>query len=1044
MISGVFEVGETVIGSIQSTGFGLAVVGENESKITLRVSQSNHKEGPYNNPTSTYSLNPYTNQTLPSVYSSTSAILNVDTFSLCSKPQGEFAGWVQSGMVLVGKNSGAQATISNVRLVTDAYTSLIGSFYVPNPNISINPRFENGSKVFVLTNSPINDKNLASTISEETFTSSGIIETSQETIISTRNARFNQQQNFQEEQVTRTSGLQLVSSSLLNQSIAWHDPLAQSFLVDEESGIFLTKCDVFFATKDDTDIPVFLQIRTMQGGYPTQTIIPFSEIVLDPEQVNLSNDGTVVTSFVFKSPVYLEGGKEYCIVVGSNSSKYNVFISRVGEVDLLTQSYISNQPYLGSLFKSQNASTWDASQWEDLKFTLYRANFLSSGSVEFYSPELSPGNSQVPTLLPNSLALNSRKVRIGLSSAVADSGITLGNTVLQQETNATGNYVGNAGIATGTLQVINAGIGYTPSSGSLTFNSVNLVTVTGNGRNAKANITISNGVAIAATVVTSGNGYQVGDVLGISTLGSVPSGRNALFSLVSIASTNELILDNVQGDFSIAGTGKTVQYINNSGLTTTLNASSGGNVQISDINVDSDGLHIIVNHKNHGMYFSDNYVRISGAETDVPPTKLTSDYAFDSASSILVADSSNFTTFENVGVGTTNPGYALIGNELFEYQSVTTGSLDNVTRIGYIDPTFFNTLASSAITHPSGTTVYKYELGSVSLNRINTTHYLDNVNVENPITFDSYNIKIQMNLNGVDRSTGSSFPKLYLNQTKSSGGFNVKATQNVPFELVTPSVQNITVQGTSINAEIRTITGSSVSGTEIPFTDGGFEPVTLNKINYLSSPRIIASKINEDAKLGSFMGKKSMNLRMFLNSVDSRVSPVIDTQRVSTILTSNRINEAITDYATDNRVNSIGTDPSAFQYISKEISLENPATSIKILLDAHINNYCDVRAFYSIGEEQNFIPIFTPFPGYNNLDVKKQIISFENSNGLPDVFVQPSTSFGFESNNIEFKEYSFTADQLPSFRFYRIKLVVTSTSQVYTPRVKNLRVIALA
>ena len=455
-------------------------------------------------------------------------------------------------------------------------------------------------------------------------------------------------------------------------------------------------------------------------------------------------------------------------------------------------------------------------------------------------------------------------------------------------------------------------------------------------------------------------------------------------------------------------------------------------------------MHIVVNHKNHGMYFSDNYVRISGAETDIPPSKLNADYAFDSTSSILVADSSNFTTFENVGVGTTNPGYALIGNELFEYQSVTTGSLDNVTRIGYIDPTFFNTLASSAITHPSGTPVYKYELGGVSLKRVNTTHYLQNVSVANPITFDSYNIKIQMDLNGVNRTSGSSFPKLYLNQTKSSGGFNVKATQNIPFELATPSVQNITVQGTSINAEMRTITGSSVSGNEIPFTDGGFESVTLNKTNYFTTPRIIASKINEDAKLGSFMGKKSMNLRMFLNSVDSRVSPVIDTQRVSTILTSNRINKAITNYATDNRVNSIGTDPSAFQYISKEISLENPATSSKILLDAHINNYCDVRAFYSIGEEQNFIPIFTPFPGYNNLDVKKQIISFENSNGLPDVFVQPSLSFGFESNNIEFREYSFTADQLPSFRFYRIKLVLTSTSQVYPPRVRNLRVIALA
>jgi hypothetical protein len=243
---------------------------------------------------------------------------------------------------------------------------------------------------------------------------------------------------------------------------------------------------------------------------------------------------------------------------------------------------------------------------------------------------------------------------------------------------------------------------------------------------------------------------------------------------------------------------------------------------------------------------------------------------------------------------------------------------------------------------------------------------------------------------------------------------------------------------------VRTITGSSISGNEIPFVDSGFEPIALNRSNYFTTPKIILSKINEDAKLGALMGKKSMNLRLFLNSVDSRVSPVIDTQRVSTILTSNRVNKAIDNYATDNRVNTIGTDPSAFQYISKEISLENPATSIKILLDAHVNNYCDVRAFYAIGENQNFIPIFTPFPGYNNLDDKKQIINFEDSDGLPDRFIQPSLSLGFDSRTIDFREYSFTADGLPSFRSYRIKLVLTSTNQVYPPRVRNLRVIALA
>ena len=88
----------------------------------------------------------------------------------------------------------------------------------------------------------------------------------------------------------------------------------------------------------------------------------------------------------FKAPVYLEGGGEYALTLASWSTKYRVFISRVGETDLLTDEFISNQPYLGSLFKSQNASTWEPSQWEDLKFTIRRADFVQNGSLEVYKP----------------------------------------------------------------------------------------------------------------------------------------------------------------------------------------------------------------------------------------------------------------------------------------------------------------------------------------------------------------------------------------------------------------------------------------------------------------------------------------------------------------------------------------------------------------------------------------------------------------------------------------------------------------------------------
>ena len=1042
MISGVFQVGETVIGRSRPTGNLPLDSRSTDPRITFRVAQSNHKEGAYNNPSNIFLTNPYNSQTLPLSYSSTSTVLNIDTFSLSNQPEGGFSGWVEPDMILVGQTSGAQATISNIRLISDISATLIGSFYIPNPNALNNPKFETGNKVFTLTNNATNDQNNATTIAEEGFISSGTIETVQENIISVRNARIENKREFEERATSRTTGTQVISTQAISSStrrnvdIVWYDPLAQSFLVEDETGVFLTKCEVFFSSKDDLDVPVTFQLRTMQGGFPTQKVIPFSEVILSPSEVNTSSDSSVPTTFTFKSPVYLEGGTEYCICLASLSTKYSVYVSRVGETDFITQTFISNQPYLGSLFKSQNASTWEPSQWEDLKFTLYRAEFVPNGSVEFYSPELSEGNNEIATLMPNSLNFNSRNIRVGLGSTLQDSGISFGNLVLQQGTNASGNYVGNAGIATGTLNIINAGIGYTPSSGTFQFNGVPLTNITGSGRNAKANITISDGVAIAATVSESGAGYVVGDVLGIGTIGSNSLGSNARLSVVSIASTNELILDNVQGDFVVSGVGNTVRYINNSGLTTTLNSSSGGNVQISDINVVSDGLHIVVNHRNHGMYFDKNYVEISDAQSDIIPTKLSVAYDSTSVSPILVDNSANFGTFEGVGVGTTNLGYILIGDEIISYDSTSSGTIG-----GTISRSIDGTIAKN---YPAGTLVYKYELNGVSLRRINKVHNLENVTVSDPITFDSYNIKLDMGSSGVGRSDGLSYPKLYANKTKSTGGYSIKATQNIPFELITPVVQNLTVQGTSINAEVRTVSGSSISGNEIPFIDQGFETISLNKTNYLSSPRIICSKINETNRLGTLPGNKSMNLRINLDSVDSRVTPVLDTQRISTILTSNRVNDVITDYTTDNRVNSISEDPTSFQYLSKEIVLENPATSIKILVNAHTNLYSNIRAFYAISQTENFVPIYIPFPGYNNLDAKGQIIDSANNDGLSDSYVPPSTTVGFLPSEIEYKECTFTADNLPSFKSYRIKIIMTSTNQVYVPRMRDLRVIALA
>ena len=162
----------------------------------------------------------------------------------------------------------------------------------------------------------------------------------------------------------------------------------------------------------------------------------------------------------------------------------------------------------------------------------------------------------------------------------------------------------------------------------------------------------------------------------------------------------------------------TVFYTNSAGVSTELNsgkpAGQGGDVQTTTITEDQDGTHIQVNHKNHGMYFTDNLVKISGVMPDAKPTKLTAAYDSGSTASISVASASTFTTFEGVGIGTTNTGYLMIGDEVIRYNEITGNTIGgSLLERG-----------SNPVSYPVGTPVYKYELGGVNLARINRTHGL--------------------------------------------------------------------------------------------------------------------------------------------------------------------------------------------------------------------------------------------------------------------------------------------------------------------------------
>ena len=258
----------------------------------------------------------------------------------------------------------ANGTTKGTGLRSDALGRVSATFSIPNTN-SLN--FATGTKALKVTDS---SSNAATTLSQGVaqYQASGELKIFQEDIISTRNGRVITQELSDSRMQTTVETEENI--------LGYQDPLAQSFIVNTRGGIFATSVEFYFGAKD-TALPATVQLRHMENGFPTQKVLPFGEITLYPASINVSADASSSTKFSFPSPVYLEAGREFCIVLSSNSNVYTVWISEMGQADIATNDFIDQQPYAGSLFKSQNNSTWTPDQMRDLKMILNRASFTT-------------------------------------------------------------------------------------------------------------------------------------------------------------------------------------------------------------------------------------------------------------------------------------------------------------------------------------------------------------------------------------------------------------------------------------------------------------------------------------------------------------------------------------------------------------------------------------------------------------------------------------------------------------------------------------------
>lgn len=153
--------------------------------------------------------------------------------------------------------------------------------------------------------------------------------------------------------------------------------------VKQDYGMFITSVDLFFKSKpDDSELqlPVGLYIVETINGFPSDKVLGYK--VLDCSQVKTSTtpdsaNSSTKTKFTFPDPIYIAPKTEYAMVIGTESPDYEVWISELGGVVTGSnpERRVSEQPYTGSLFKSQNASTWSPFQNEDLMFIIHKAVF---------------------------------------------------------------------------------------------------------------------------------------------------------------------------------------------------------------------------------------------------------------------------------------------------------------------------------------------------------------------------------------------------------------------------------------------------------------------------------------------------------------------------------------------------------------------------------------------------------------------------------------------------------------------------------------------
>ena len=261
-------------------------------------------------------------------------------------------------------------------MYSNANGEIVGEFHIPEQ------RFFTGQKSFRLTTDPNFSKNKTGQGDEDAefsfadalYFAGGLDVTKQESTLNLITPTFSSiNVSESETRIRQTSWFQAATPPVTQTRMS-SDPVAQSFTRDQDT--FITGVDLYFHSVDAVNNQLWVELRSMINGYPSTEVLSRRDYLTD--SIPVSEDAQTPFHVEFEYPTFIRGGTEYCFVVGGYTPDTRIWVARMGGEDVFQKGKtVETQPTMGSSFRSQNGSTWNAEQFEDIKYKLYAAEFSS-------------------------------------------------------------------------------------------------------------------------------------------------------------------------------------------------------------------------------------------------------------------------------------------------------------------------------------------------------------------------------------------------------------------------------------------------------------------------------------------------------------------------------------------------------------------------------------------------------------------------------------------------------------------------------------------